>query len=176
MKVKAAASLLALFLTFTALASTASAKPSEFDLISRHLKTRYHAKKVGIPFMFLARLAVRIVKPAGVKSFNLTLFKDLEFANETVDAEMQAAMRNSFGPEWSSVFHIRSREGQQAYMYMREDGKNVKVAVVTIDKGQAALIRATFSPDKLAEFINDPKMLGISLSDHDKDDEDKAGN
>ena len=52
-------------------------------------------------------------------------------------------------------------------MYMREDGKNVKIALVTIDKQEAALIRATFSPEKLAEFINNPKIFGISLSDDD---------
>src|SRR6185436_12050201 len=117
----------------------------------------------------VAKAAIWMVRPAGVKSFGVTLFKDLKFSMESIDSEMQAAMRNSFGPEWTSVFHVRSKDGQQAYMYMKEDGKNVKVAVVTIDKDQAALVRATFSPDKLAQFINDPKILGISL----KDDEDK---
>ena len=54
-------------------------------------------------------------------------------------------------------------------MYLKEDGKNIKVTVVTVDKEQAAVVRATFSPEKLAEFINDPKIFGISL----KDDDDK---
>ena len=51
-------------------------------------------------------------------------------------------------------------------MYMREEGKSVKIAVVTIDKENAAVIRATFSPERLAEFINDPKIFGISLNDN----------
>jgi hypothetical protein len=50
---------------------------------------------------------------------------------------------------------------------MREAGSSVKIAVVTIDRQQAAIIRATFSPEKLAEFINDPKIFGISLNDND---------
>lgn len=158
-----------LLLSFAVSVPTATAKPNEFDAIANHLKSKYHARKVSIPFMFLARFAVKVVRPAGVKSFNVTLFNDLKFSRESVDIEMQQAMRQSFGPEWSSVFHIRSRDGQQAYMYLREDGKNVKLAVVTIDKQNAAVIRATFSPEKLAEFINDPKIFGISL----RDDEDK---
>jgi hypothetical protein len=56
-------------------------------------------------------------------------------------------------------------------MYMREDGKNVKIAVVTIDKENAAIIRATVSPERLAEFVNDPKVFGISLSETKKSDE-----
>jgi hypothetical protein len=48
---------------------------------------------------------------------------------------------------------------------MREAGNCVKLTLVTIDKEQAAVIRATFSPDRLADFINDPKIFGISLRD-----------
>jgi len=168
MKIRGTLSILTLLAAFIAFAPAASAKPNEFDRIAQHLKSKYRAKKVGIPFMFLARLAVHIVKPAGVKSFSLTLYKDLQFSYDSIDREMQAAMRDSFGPEWSSVFHIRSREGQQAYMYLRESENDIKVAVVTIDKEQAAVIRVTFSPDRLADFINDPSIFGISLKDHDE--------
>ena len=159
------ASLLVLFV-FTVLTPVAAdAKPSEYEAIVRHLKTKYRAKKVKIPFMFLARFAVSVVRPAGVKSFSVTLFEDLKFSRETVDKEMQAVLRRSFDAEWSPIFRARSADGQQAYMYMREAGKSVRIALVTIDKQNAAVIRATFSPERLAEFVNDPKIFGISLSD-----------
>lgn len=152
-------------------ATLVQAKPSEYQLIVRHLKSKYQAKKVNIPFIWLARAAVSMVRPAGVRSFSVTLFQDLKFSRENLDLEMQAAMRSSFGEQWSPIFHVRSRDGQQAYMYMRESNDCVRIALVTIDKENAAVIRATFKPDKLAEFINDPKILGISLKDddHDKD-------
>ena len=145
-----------------------SAKPNEYQAIVKHLKTKYKAKKVKIPFLFLARFAVSVVRPAGVKSFSITLFEDLKFSRQTLDAEMQAAMRNSFGAPWSPILRVRARAGEQVYMYMREAGSSVKIAVVTIDRQQAAIIRATFSPEKLAEFINDPKIFGISLNDNDQ--------
>lgn len=148
-------------------AAMVQAKPSEYDLIVRHLKTKYQAKKVNIPFIWLARAAVSMVRPAGVQSFSVTLFRDLKFSREQLDVEMQAAMRSSFGEEWLPVFHVRSRTGQQAYMYMRESNDCVRIALVTIDKEQAAVIRATFKPEKLADFINDPKILGISLNDNE---------
>lgn len=155
-----------MFLAFTLNASTANAKGGEYKQIVRHLKTKYKAKKVKIPFMFLARFAVSIVRPAGVKSFSVTIFEDLKFSKETLDAEMQAAMRDSFGAEWNSILRVRSRTGEQVYMYMRDAGKDsVKISLVTINKQQAAVIRATVNPDKLAEFIDNPKIFGISLDD-----------
>jgi hypothetical protein len=159
------ASLLVLFVLIFMLPVSTPAKPSEYDSIVRHLKTRYRAKKVKIPFMWLARFAVSMARPAGVKSFSVTLFEDLKFSKETVEKEMQTAMKNSFTAGWSPILRARSAEGQQAYMYMREQGKNVKVAFVSIDKENAAVIRATFSPERLAEFVNDPKIFGISLNE-----------
>ncbi len=166
-KILFASALLILAFTFTALPANAKGT-NEYKAIVKHLKTKYQAKKVKIPFMFLARFAVSVVRPAGVKSFSITLFEDLKFSRETLDKEMQSAMRNSFSADWIPIFHVRSREGQQAYMYMREAGKSVKITLVTIDKEQAAVIRATFNPERLAEFINDPKIFGISLDDGDR--------
>jgi len=149
---------------------TANANPrKEYKAIVYHLKTKYRAKKVNLFVMWMARAFVSVAKPAGVKSFSLTVFQGLQFTRETVDKEMQAAMRASYGPEWSPIFHVRSRDGQQAYLYMKDAGEqNVKVVLVTIDKENAAVIRATFSPDKLADFINDPKIFGIRLNDDEK--------
>lgn len=157
-----------LLLVFTFSASTANAGGGEYQQIVRHLKTKYKAKKVKIPFMWLARFAVSVVRPAGVKSISVTLFEDLKFSRETLDQEMQAAMRDSFSAEWTPILRVRSSEGQQVYMYMREAGENVKLSLVTIDKEQAAVIRATINPDKLAEFMDDPKIFGISLDDGEK--------
>lgn len=159
------ACLLMLFV-FTVITPAATpGKPGEYKSIVRHLKTKYHAKKVKIPFMWLARLAVNVVRPVGLKSFSVTLFEDLKFSRETLDKEMQTVMKNSFTAEWSPILRARSAEGQQVYMYMREAGGNVKIALVTIDKENAAVIRATFSPERLAEFINDPKIFGVSLNE-----------
>jgi hypothetical protein len=141
------------FLAFAfAVTPVEAKKPSEYDAIVHHLKAKYRAKKVKIPFLWLARFAVSVVRPAGVKSFSVTFFEDLKFSRDTLDKEMQEALSRSFSEEWSPVFRARSREGQQAYMYMRESGKNVRLTLVTIDKQQATIIRATFSPEKLVDL------------------------
>ncbi len=158
-----------LILTFAFSAPNTLANGGEYKSVVKHLKTKYQAKKVKIPLMWLARFAVSVARPAGVKSFSVTLFEDLKFSRESLDKEMQTAMRDSFDANWSPVFRVRSRDGQQAYMYMRDAGKtSIKIALVTIDKDQAAVIRATFSPERLADFINNPKIFGVSLDDGKK--------
>jgi hypothetical protein len=163
---------LALSVIFLSFASAVTAKPNEYDLVIRHLKEKYKAKKVGIPFMTLARLVVAVARPAGVKSFKITLFDGLQFSRETLDQEMQASLRKTFSPEWIPILRVRSREGQQVYMYMRESGNDVKINLITIDKQEAAVIRATFNPDKLIEFMNNPRIFGISLDDKSYDKKD----
>lgn len=143
-------------------------KVNEYKSIVKHLKTRYKAKKVSIPMMWLARVAVKIARPAGVQSFSLTMFENLQFSSQTLDAEMQSMMKKSFAADWSPIFHVRARDGQQIYMYMREAGKSVEMTLVTIDKTekkQAVVVRAKFSPEKFIEFVADPKMFGISIGD-----------
>lgn len=145
----------------------------EYEAVVKHLKTKYQAKKVKIPMIWLARFAVRMVRPAGVKSFSITTFENLKFTRETLDVEMQMALKNSFSALWSPIFRARSRKGEQAYMYAREDGNSVKVMVVTINEDKATVIRAAFSPEKLADFVNDPKIMGISLDDNKHDADNK---
>lgn len=157
-----------LFVFVTAAASTANAGGKEYEAVVKHLTTKYKAKKVKIPMVWLARFAVRMVRPAGVKSFSVTTFENLKFSRETLDIEMQMALKNSFSAAWTPIFRARSRKGEQAYMYAREAGSSVKVMVVTINEDKATVVRAAFSPEKLADFINEPKILGISLEDNDK--------
>ena len=158
-------------LTLLAPAAAEAKSGGEYGKVVKHLKTKYKAKKVRVPFMFLARWAVGMVRPAGVKSFNITLFEKLQFSRATLDEEMNAAMKDSLGPEWSPILRVRSHEGQQVYVNMRESGNDVRLMMVAIDKEGAAIIRATFSPEGLANFINNPKVFGISLKDGDKNGE-----
>ena len=132
--------------TFLAVALTlaipnAEAKGNEFDTVCNHLKTKYQAKKVKIPFMWLARFAVGVVRPAGVKSFKVTTFRNLQFSPETLNDEMKNLMSNSFDENWTPIMRVRSQTGEQVYMNMREEGNNVKILVVTINKNEAVVVR-----------------------------------
>ena len=159
--------LIAFVMTATLLAAipqTARAGDAEFDAITKHLKLFYNARRVSIPFLGLANFFVKIVRPAGVKSFKVAIFEDLNFTPGKTDSELGTVMRNALSPEWQPLVRIRSREGERVYVYAREAGENIKLMVVTIDRSDAVVARVKLSPKRLSEFLNNPKILGISVN------------
>jgi hypothetical protein len=149
---------------FSATAPAARADDREFDAITRHLKQFYKARRVSIPFLGLANFFVRIVRPAGVKSFKVAIFEDLNLTAGKTSAELGTVMRNALSPEWQPLVRVRSRGGEQTHVYAREDGENIKLMVVTIDRSDAVVARVKLSPRRLGEFLSNPKILGISIN------------
>ncbi|REJ77698.1 MAG: hypothetical protein DWQ47_15115 [Acidobacteria bacterium] len=163
-RIRTTAAAILLTLLFNAVAAPAVAgKKNEYDAVCDHIEERYEAKKVKIPFMWLARAAVGIVKPAGVRSFKVTIYRELKFSRESLDTEMRSIMSEAFSKEWSPILRVITRDGEQIYMNMREHKKNVKVFLVSINRDEAVVVRAKFDPDKLVEFLDDPKVFGVSL-------------
>ena len=147
----------------------ATAQDSGFKQIARHLKTRYQAKKKSIPFLGLAKFAVKLVKPAGVKSFSLSVFENLKNTNDLPDSELSMLMRNALSQEWQPLVRVRSRNGDQVYVYAMDAGKDVKLAVLVINQREAAIARVKIDPVALRKFVENPKILGISLSDNERE-------
>lgn len=143
--------------------TTASAKDLPFDAIAKHLKSQYKAKRRKIPLMGLANFAVKIIRPAGVKSIKVAIFEELDHAPAAGDNELNLILRNALSPDWRPLVRVRSRTGEQTYVYATEEGKSVKLMVVNIDRDEAVIARVKLNPDKLKDFLENPKILGIPL-------------
>lgn len=154
---------LALVVALSGGGATTQAKDREFDAITRHLKTEYKAKRRKIPFMGLARFAVKIIRPAGVKSIKVAIFEELNHAPAAGNNALNALLRSSLSPEWLPLVRIRTREGEQTYVYAREAGESVNLMVVNLDRDEAVVARIKVSPQRLREFLDNPKILGIAL-------------
>lgn len=147
----------------SAASQTARAGDPEFDAITSHLKLHYKAKRIHIPFLGLANFFVHIIKPAGVKGFKVAIFEDLNFTEGNADTGLGLVLRNALSKDWQPTVRARSRDGEQVYVYAKGDGKEIKLMVVTIDHTNAVVVRVRVSPEKLSEFLNNPKIMGISL-------------
>jgi hypothetical protein len=141
-------------------------KGSDFDAIAKHLKARYQAKKKSIPFFGLAKFAIRLVKPAGVKSINVSIFENLRNTGELLDSELSSVMRNNMSAEWQPLVTVRQRNGDMVYIYAAEAGKDIKLAVLAINQTNAVLARVKIDPNALRKFMDDPQIMGISLGNN----------
>lgn len=142
--------------------SPAVVRADDFDAVVRNVRAACGGRKVRIPLLGLAGFATRIVRPAGVKSFKLAVFEDVTRAGDV--SGLGAAIRQSLGPEWRPLVRVRSGRGaEQTHVYVRDAGDNLKLMIVTLGGEQATVIRAKVSPEALAKFARDPKVLGISL-------------
>jgi hypothetical protein len=164
-KFSAPAICIALLLVVTA---PAFADDPAFDAVSKQFKERLHAREVHIPFFGLARFATRIIKPAGVKSIRVKIFDSLHDNSRAAFRQLEATLGNSLPPGWFQVIKVSSREGgQQTLIYVREDGKDIKLMVLNFEDGQAVVAKVKISPESLRKFLDNPKLLGISLRDTD---------
>jgi hypothetical protein len=161
--VAAALSLIAL----AAAARPAEAGDREFDAVVRHIETTYKTKRVRIPLMGLARLAFRIAKPEGVKSFKLATFENLSTPNPSEAARLGQVLRGSLDAAWLPLLRVRTRGGdEQTFIYLREDKRDVRLLVVSVESAAATVVRVRVGRETLARWMNDPARAGIKLPEN----------
>src|SRR5262245_41295725 len=147
------------------LAFNAQGKGKGFKDIVNHLETKYRAKKVRIPLLGLANFAVKLVRPAGVKGFKLAVFENQDFALRDGDEPFEAVMRKAYADEWQPLVLVTSKRGghSRVLIYSRNDGKDVQFALLALEAREAVVLEVKFHPDAAVRFLDNPKIMGISL-------------
>jgi len=149
-----------------------------FSSIVKHIKTSYNAKQQGFfGAMMLARFAVKVIKPAGVKNFKLALLRDLDYSRGAApaDGSFHSFIQSKIDPCWAPLVEYSApRERQWTYVYVTREKEDVKILVVTLQRQDAVVLQTKFSPDKLAEFMNNPQIMGISLNNDKKPNDNSA--
>lgn len=156
----------------------ALAGDESFSSVVKHLKSNYHAKQQGFfGAMVLARLAVKIIKPAGVKNFKVALLRDLDYSEAPgpQGGQFHSFIRTKIDPTWTPLVQYSSpREKQWTYVFVTREKEDVKLLVVTLQQKDAVVLQTKFSPEKLVEFMNNPQIMGISLNNDARAKENSA--
>jgi VWFA-related protein len=141
------------------------AKGRGFDDVVKHMEKNYRAKRTKVPMLGLAKFAIRLIRPAGVKGFKLAVFEDQDFAKEAGNASFAQVMRQSYKSDWSPLVQINSkRDGNsRTFIYVKQSKKDIQFALATIEDREAVVLEVKFNPDAAARFLENPKIMGISL-------------
>jgi hypothetical protein len=152
--------------------SPAFAGDKSFSTIVNHIKSNYNGKQQSFfGMMMFARMAVKMIKPAGVKNFKVVYIRELDYTRgpRPGQSEFHSVIRSKIESVWSPLVQFSSpREKQWTYVYALHEKEDIKILVVTMQKSEAFVVQAKFSPAKLIEFMNDPKIMGISLKHEEK--------
>jgi len=156
----------------------ALAGDESFSSVVKHIKTNYHAKQQGFfGAMMIARFAVKVIKPAGVKNFKLVLLKDLDYSDapNPKTGQFHSFIQDKIDPTWTPLVQYSSpREKQWTYVFITRENEDVKVLVITLQEQNAVVLQTKFSPAKLVEFMNNPQIMGISLNNENRSKDREA--
>lgn len=126
-----------------------------FKRVVKHLETHYRAKKTRIPFLGLAGLAVRIIRPAGLKSFKLAVFENQDFSSMRNDPQFDALMRGAMEKQWQPMVSVHSRRGgERVFLYTKPGKKDIEVLIVAIESDEAVALQAKMSVNTLVKWMN----------------------
>lgn len=143
----------------------ALAKGKGFKDVVKHIENNYGAKKVRIPFLGLANFAVKMIRPAGVKGFKLAVFEDQNFSAREGAASFDAVMREAYDKDWRPMVQVSSKRNgaSHTFIYVRSSGKDVQFALAVLEDREAVVLEVKFNPDAAARFLENPKIMGVSL-------------
>ena len=129
----------------------------EFDGVVDHFKQTYNASKRGSFGLGVARFAVKIAKPMGVKSFRIAVLEDL---SGPVDGTgLQEAIRGSLGPDWQPFVRVYSRSGDEhAFVFARPNDDDMEFFVVAVDGREATVFKARIDLEHVVEWLSDQEF------------------
>ena len=141
-----------------------------FSTFVKYLKSNYDAKgQSTFGMVSFARFLVKVIKPAGVKNFKVSMLRDLQFTNLKVDDDLGTFIRKNVHSDWHPMSQVVSlKNNQYVYVYFMPEKNDVKFLVVAVQQRDAFVVQFKFEPERLAKFIEKPEILGISLTGDDR--------
>lgn len=152
------------------------ASDKSFSTVVKHIQSAYKGKRQSTFGMItFGRFLVKVIRPAGVKNFKVVMFKEVDFSRFPGEVEFHKFLSDTVHPSWNPLAQISSRRNKQwVHVYFQEEDEHAKFLVVAMESKQAFVVQFKFDPEKLARFMEDPKIMGISLVGK-KDDDRKSG-
>ena len=126
---------------------------ADFNAVARAIDSHRGVSRIWIPFLGVARLAVRMVEPKGVHDFQLVTFRGAE----NVDArELQNIMRAKIGPGFTPLVQVWSRKSKEwSFIYAKPapDGKVIELVVLAHDNEDTVLVRVAVDANMIAKEL-----------------------
>lgn len=125
---------------------------ADFKRIVRQIEREGNMRQRWIPFLSVARLAVKMNPVDGVSDFRLAVFEKNPLSVQRLDA----LVRESVTSGWNHVVQVRSRNGEQARIYARPAGRHVNLLIVARETDETVVVQMRIDPEKFAAMMAEP--------------------
>lgn len=133
---------------------------ADFADVARAIDGKKGVKRVWIPFLGVARFAVRVVQPEGVHDFQLATFEGTEKLDPN---EMRALMREKIGKGFVPLVQVWSKKSgkkEWSFIYARPHGKNrIELVVLAQDDEETVLVRVDLDAEVVARELDEPRNV-----------------
>ena len=161
--------LLALGLVSTLGAAPATAGDREFHEIVQRLAAAYQKKP--LPFMGFASFVGRFAQPEGVSGLTMAIFDDVNPSRGLDPAGFDEFVQGVAGSDYHSMVRVRSnRDGEQTYIYVREDRKGYEMLLLSLETSDAVVIKMHLNPNAMEAWMDDPVDHGKNWAHHGRRD------
>ncbi|HET7842041.1 MAG TPA: DUF4252 domain-containing protein [Terriglobia bacterium] len=145
------------------------ARDRGFDAVVQAVSTTYHAHQNLRFVTWFAGMATKVARPEGVKSLRMAIFEDQDFTPRDGEAQFEQAVAGALQENWQPLVRVRSnRDGERTFIYARQQGKDVRMFIVTLEASEAVVIEVKMNADKFAQMVDEPKHMGGAFRQKDE--------
>ncbi len=143
---------LALFALAILLAASPAA--AQFKQVANRIASESGMSREYVPGFGLARLAVRVIHPDGVRDLKLAIFNS---ASATRDFDADSILGASLDKAWQPLVRFADRRsGEQGAIYAKPAGDGeVSLMIFSTDADDSVLVEMRIDPARLAEIVDD---------------------
>lgn len=127
-------------------------------------------QQCGLKFHKLPWIARAAMKPAlwgkGVK-LDILAFEGATPEPTNLD-QIEAAMKDGLGQDWSWFIRTTSKKtNERALIYVRGEAGRFDMMIVSIEPGEAAIVKLRMKPDEMKKWMDEPDEMALH-KDQDK--------
>jgi len=134
---------------------------ADFNDVARAVDAQDGVKRRWIPFLGVARAVVWVVRPEGVRDFQLVTFRS---DGEVDPHRLQKIMQSKAGPGFKPLVQVWSRRtGEWSFIYAKpsEEKNRIELMVLAHDDEDTVLVRVDVDAEVLARELGE-KPRGVT--------------
>jgi hypothetical protein len=144
----------------------------DFEQAVKSFQLHCRCKPTQVPLWGFVKPMFKMAPKAGTKALDVAIFEDQDFSSLNT-AELADVVGKTLEPGWQPIICVQSRrDAEQTRIYAKAHGEDLRLMILTLERGEAVIMEARLSPGTLCKWLENPSAVGESMS-VGKNDEDE---